>query len=85
MVQDQQSAPIMVRVVQPTVQETSVADVLIGSIGLTGVLVLIAVLLGAVLGGVLIGVKKFRQKYNLEAIPDSEALRVTPAPQTPHS
>ena len=85
MVQDQQPAPVMVRVIQTPAEETSVADVLIGSIGLTGVLVLIAILLGAILGGVLIGVKKFRAKYNLEAVPDSEALRVTPAPHTPNS
>ena len=77
----------MVRVVQPTVEETSVADVLIGSIGLTGVLVLLAILLGGILGGALIGVKKLRAKYNLEPVPDGEALRVTPAPHasTPNS
>jgi len=31
---------------------------------------------------ILIGVKKFRERYNLEPIPDSEALRVTPAPHS---
>ena len=67
----------MVRVVQPTVEETSVADVLIGSIGLTGVLVLVAVILGAMLGGALIGVKKLRTRYNMEPIPDSEAFKIT--------
>ena len=75
----------MVRVVQPTVEETSVADVLIGSIGLTGLLVLVAIVLGAVLGGVLIGAKKLRAKYNPDAVPDAEALRVTPAPYPPNS
>ena len=72
-----QSAPVMVRVVQPAVEETSVADVLIGSIGLTGVLVLVAVVLGAILGGVLIGIKKLRSRYNLEPVPDSEAFKIT--------
>ena len=72
-----QSQPVMVRVLQPTVEETSVADVLIGSIGLTGVLVLIAVILGALLGGALIGIKKLRSRYNLEPIPDSEAFKIT--------
>jgi hypothetical protein len=67
----------MVRVVQPTVEETSVADVLLGSIGLTGVLVLVALILGALLGATLIGVKKFRSRYNLEPIPDSEAFKIT--------
>ena len=72
-----QSQPVMVRVLQPTVEETSVADVLIGSIGLTGVLVLVAVLLGGLLGGTLIGIKKFRSRYNLEPVPDSEAFKIT--------
>ena len=35
-------------------------------------------LIGALLGGLLIGVKKFRQRYNVEPVPDSESLRVTP-------
>jgi hypothetical protein len=72
-----QSQPVMVRVVQTPVDSTSVADVLIGAIGLTGVLVLVAVLLGGVLGGLLIGVKKLRARYNLEPVPDSEAFKIT--------
>jgi hypothetical protein len=68
---------VMVRVVQPTVEETSVADVLLGSIGLTGVLVLVALILGALLGATLIGVKKLRSRYNLDPIPDSEAFKIT--------
>ena len=72
-----QSEPVMVRVVQPVIEETSVADVLIGSIGLTGVLVLIAVILGGLLGAALIGIKKLRTRYNLEPIPDSEAFKIT--------
>ena len=71
-----QSQPVMVRVVQPAVEETSVADVLIGSIGLTGVLVLVAIVFGALLGGALIGIKKLRSRYNLEPIPDSEAYKI---------
>ncbi len=67
----------MVRVIQPTVEETSVADVLVGSIGLTGVLVLVAVVLGALLGCALIGIKKLRTRYNRESIPDSEAFKIT--------
>jgi hypothetical protein len=69
--------PVMVRVIEPQVESTSVADVLIGAIGLTGVLILVAVLLGAMLGGLLIGIKKLRARYNLESVPDSEAFRIT--------
>lgn len=67
----------MVRVIEQPVDSTSVADVLIGAIGLTGVLILVALLLGAALGGLLIGVKKLRARYNLEPVPDSEAFKIT--------
>jgi hypothetical protein len=76
----QQPKPIIVQVVQEPVESTTVADVLIGSLGLTGVLLLTALVLGAILGCILIGIKKLRARYNLEPVPDSEALRVTPAP-----
>ena len=69
--------PVIVRVIETPAKSTSVGDVLIGAIGLTGVLILVAVLLGAALGGLLIGVKKFRARYNLEPFPDSEAFRIT--------
>jgi hypothetical protein len=69
---------VMVRVVEQPVESTTAADVLIGAIGLTGALIVGAVLLGALFGGILIGVKKMREKYNLEPVPDSEALRITP-------
>lgn len=68
----------MVRVVEQPVESTTVADVLIGAFGLTGALILSAILLGALFGSILIGVKKTREKYNLEPVPDSEALRITP-------
>ncbi len=66
----------MVQVVEQPVQETTVADVLLGAIGLTGALVIGAVILGALFGAVLIGLKKTREKYNLDRIPDSEALKI---------
>jgi hypothetical protein len=58
----QQPSPIFVHVAQQPVESTTVADVLIGAIGLTGMLVLIAVLLGGVLGGILIKVKHLRAR-----------------------
>jgi len=58
----QQPSPIFVHVAQQPVESTTVADVLIGAIGLTGVLVLIAVLLGALLGGILIKMKHLRAR-----------------------
>ena len=68
---------VMVRVVQEPVESTTVADVLLGSIGLTGLLIVSAVLLGALFGAVLIGLKKAREKYHPDAVPDSEALKIT--------
>lgn len=56
----QAGTPIIVQVVQQPVESTTVADVLIGAIGLTGVLVLAAILLGAILGGALIAFKTWR-------------------------
>ena len=70
--------PIIVRVVEEPVKSTTIVDVLVGSIGLVGALVLAAVILGALLGGILIGIKMFRARYNLEPVPDSESLRITP-------
>ena len=43
--------PIIVKVVQQPIESTTVSDVLIGAIGLTGVLILLAALLGGLFGG----------------------------------
>ena len=81
--QQQSAEPIVIRVLEEPVKETGIADVLIGALGLTGVLLLAALLLGALLGGILIGVKRLRAKYDLDPVPDSEAMRVTPSSSTP--
>ena len=78
----QPAGPIIVRVIEEPVEQTTIADVLIGSLGLTGAMLLAAAVLGAILGGVLIGIKLLRARYNLEPVPDSEALRVTPGNTT---
>jgi hypothetical protein len=69
--------PVMVHVVEQPIESTTAADVLIGAIGLTGALIVGALLLGALFGALLIGVKKMREKYNLEPVPDSEAFKIT--------
>ena len=73
-----QQPSVMVRVVEQPVESTTVADVLLGAIGLTGALIVGAVLLGALFGGILIAIKRYREKHDLEPIPDSEALKITP-------
>jgi hypothetical protein len=79
----QSAQPIIVRVLEEPVRTTSAADVLIGALGLAVVLALAALALGAVLGGLLIGYKRLRAKYDLDPLPESEALRVTPSSSTP--
>jgi hypothetical protein len=69
---------IIVRVIEEPVKSTTIVDVLLGSLGLVGALLLAALVLGAILGGALIGIKLFRARYNLEPVPDSESLRITP-------
>jgi hypothetical protein len=74
----QSSSPIIVRVIEQPAESTSVSDILIGALGLTGVLMLAAAVLGLLLGGALVGIKLLRARYNLEPVPDSESMRVTP-------
>jgi hypothetical protein len=68
--------PIIVRVIQPPTESTTVGDVLIGAIGLTGMLVVVALLLGAVFGGILIGIKIFRRRMNIEPPADSDIIHI---------
>ena len=68
----------MVRVVEQPVHETTISDVVFGSIGLVGVLLLTALLLGLLLGGGLILVKRLTTRDGLDAQRDAETLRVTP-------
>lgn len=68
--------PIVVKVVQSPVESTTVADVLIGAIGLTGVLLLCALLLGGMFGGILIGMKLLRARMNPESASDSDAIHI---------
>ena len=52
-----QNNPVIVKIISPPKDETGLAqlaDVLIGSLGLTGAIVLSAVLLGALMAGVML-------------------------------
>jgi hypothetical protein len=71
-----QQTPIIVHVVQPATETTTVADVLIGAFGLTGLLVLLAVLLGGAFGGILIGIKILRRRMNIEPEPDAGIIHI---------
>ena len=56
----QASQPIIVKLVEP--HQTSVADVLIGALGITGLLVVIAGLAGMVVGAVMFWIRA-RRRY----------------------
>ena len=71
-----QQQPIIVHVIQPPIESTTVGDVLIGAIGLTGLLVLVALLLGGAFGGILIGIKIFRRRMNIEPSSDSDIIHI---------
>jgi hypothetical protein len=70
--------PIIVRVIEQPVHETSLSDVILGSLGLVGVLLIAALVFGLLLGGLLIAYKRLRAKDGIDADGDSETLRVTP-------
>ena len=70
--------PSRVSVVQQPVESTSLADVLIGAIGLTGALVLLAVVLGGAFGGLLIGLKLLRRRRmeDIDSASDSDIIHI---------
>jgi len=74
----QQSEPIIVRVVEQPVHETTISDVIFGSLGLVGVLLLAAAIFGFVLGGGLILFKRLRHRDALDPDDDASSFRVTP-------
>jgi uncharacterized Tic20 family protein len=74
----QPSNPIIVRVVEEPARETTVVDVLLGSIGLTGLLLLMAAVAGLALGALLVWWKKRRGVDALEIEAQTLELSSTP-------
>jgi hypothetical protein len=74
----QPNDPIIVRVVEQPVHETTISDVVLGSLGLVGVLLLSALVLGVLLGGGLVLFKRLTARDGIDAQRDAETLRVTP-------
>ena len=58
-----QSKPIIVKIMPPEGDPTGLADVLIGALGLTGVLVLLAVIAAVIFGGLLFWLRR-RKPYD---------------------
>ena len=78
MIAAQQAEPIIVRVVEQPVHQTTISDVILGSLGLVGVMLVSALLLGLLLGGALVVYKRLTARDGIDAAGDSQALRVTP-------
>ena len=74
----QRGEPIIVRVVEQPVHETTISDVILGSLGLVGVMLVSALLLGVLLGGALVIYKRMTARDGLDAAGDAQSLRVTP-------
>ena len=75
----QQQGPIIVRVVEQPVRETSIADVIFSALGVVGVVLICAAILGAALGGILILVKRWRVQHGYEHDPVAEnPYRISP-------
>lgn len=76
-----QSQPIMVTMVESPADATTVADVLLRTIGLIGLLILVAVILGLLLGGALVTWKRLRERHNTagpRAGAESDAIHISP-------
>jgi len=74
----QRQDPIIVRVVEQPVHETTIADVIFGSLGLVGILLVSALILGVLLGGGLILLKRLRKQDALDTTEHAASVRVTP-------
>ena len=72
----QPTPPIIVRVVEQPVHKTSLADIIFGSLGLVGILLIAAAVCGLMLAGLVIGIKRLRRTDGLES--QTDELRVTP-------
>jgi hypothetical protein len=74
----QSNQPIMVRVVEQPVHETTIGDVILGSLEIVAILLVVAALLGLLLGGALIAYKRLTARDRLESQDEADSLRVTP-------
>jgi hypothetical protein len=76
----QPADPIVVRVLEEPVPETTVADVILGALGLTGVLLLAALLFGLLLGVLMVARRRLRERRNVED-EGTQRLGLSPDPR----
>lgn len=71
----QQAQPFIVEIIRPPAEEQSVADLLVGALGLAGALALVAIPLGLVAGYLLI-------RWNARRRPEADHMpHITPSMQ----
>jgi ABC-type phosphate transport system permease subunit len=75
MLQPQPLTPIIIKVVPAPTPEVGVGDILLGSLGLTGLIVVVSFILGVVLGGLLIAHSRRRASRRRDN-DDSDATRL---------
>lgn len=76
----------MVQIDRPAPERDTLKDVIVGSFGLTGALVLAAVVSGAVLAGIWIIWRRWRRTYEHDAPPSLGSVPLGPdAPKRPPS
>ena len=74
-IQPQPVTPLIYELVDPTTEQTTVADVVLGAFSVVGVLGLVAILLGVSLAGLLIGMRKLRAR-DIEGTAGGSATRL---------
>jgi hypothetical protein len=67
--------PVVVKIVEETTQEVSVADILVGAFGFVGAVLVAAAVVGLLAGGVFILFRRWRDA-RVPAAPDATALRL---------
>ncbi len=75
--------PVIVKMIDQPAKEISVADILMGSVGITGIFLIGAALLGFVLGGMFILYRRWQASRDVDN-PADNAFRLT-QPPTPRS
>lgn len=72
--------PIIVKMIDKPAKDISVADILMGSVGITGIFLIGAALLGLVLGGLFILYRRWQASRDVED-PVGDAFQLTQPPK----
>jgi hypothetical protein len=73
--------PVIVKMVEQPAKEISVAEILMGSVGITGIFLIGAALLGILLGGAFILYRRWQASHDVDG-PSDDTFRLTQPPQS---